>query len=207
LFCRFHDFWTKRDRLFRWVTSSVTKSEPRLPSPAAPSSSSSSADPGNANVSPAKRFGFVQADPIRAPARAQDLTLRLRVKNYRAGDLERRYAELAVEEDFFVNYGFMPRDRHALMHPRVARRKWSATTKKRAQAILEFVNERASVHPREVAAQFAHGTVTNYWGGLRVVERDHASARGHALSSACCAWCGASKARGSMPCASWPSNR
>ena len=35
-------------------------------------------------------FGFVQADPIRAPARAQDLTLRHRVTNYRAGDLERR---------------------------------------------------------------------------------------------------------------------
>ena len=38
------------------------------------------------------RLGFVQADPIRAPARAQDLTLRHRVDGYRAGDLERRYA-------------------------------------------------------------------------------------------------------------------
>ena len=28
------------------------------------------------------RLGFVQADPIRAPARAQDLTLRHRVKKY-----------------------------------------------------------------------------------------------------------------------------
>jgi len=36
------------------------------------------------------RLGFVQADPIRAPARAQDLTLRHRVQDYRAGDLERR---------------------------------------------------------------------------------------------------------------------
>ena len=36
------------------------------------------------------RLGFVQADPIRAPARAQDLTLRHRVKDYRAGDLVRR---------------------------------------------------------------------------------------------------------------------
>ena len=35
-----------------------------------------------------RRLGFVQADPIRAPARAQDLTLRHRVKDYRAGDLE-----------------------------------------------------------------------------------------------------------------------
>jgi len=35
------------------------------------------------------RLGFVQVDPIRAPARAQDLTLRHRVDGYRAGDLER----------------------------------------------------------------------------------------------------------------------
>ena len=67
------------------------------------------------------RLGFVQADPIRAPARAQDLTLRHRVKDYTAGDLERRYARLPVEEDFFVNYGFVPRATHALMHPRTPR--------------------------------------------------------------------------------------
>ena len=53
------------------------------------------------------RLGFVQADPIRAPARAQDLTLRHRVAGYRAGDLERRYPALAVEEDDFINYGFV----------------------------------------------------------------------------------------------------
>jgi uncharacterized protein len=58
------------------------------------------------------RLGFVQADPIRAPARAQDLTLRHRVRDYRAGDLERRYPRLDVEEDFFVNYGFVPRATH-----------------------------------------------------------------------------------------------
>ena len=33
-----------------------------------------------------ERLGFVQADPIRAPARAQDLTLRHRVAGYRAGE-------------------------------------------------------------------------------------------------------------------------
>ncbi|HWI18752.1 MAG TPA: hypothetical protein VNT81_13450, partial [Vicinamibacterales bacterium] len=38
-----------------------------------------------------ERMGFVQADPIRAPARAQDLTLRPRVTKYRAGDLDRYY--------------------------------------------------------------------------------------------------------------------
>ena len=63
-----------------------------------------------------ERLGFVQADPLRAPARAQDLTLRHRVKGYVAGDLERRYPRLAIEEDFFVNYGFLPRATAASSH-------------------------------------------------------------------------------------------
>lgn len=112
-----------------------------------------------------ERFGFVQADPIRAPARAQDLTLRHRVKGYRAGDLERRYHALGIEEDFFVNYGFVSRRVHALMHPRVDRSGWTPTRKARAALVLEFVRERGDVHPREVDDHFAHGTVTNYWGG------------------------------------------
>src|SRR6185369_12811557 len=65
-----------------------------------------------------QQMGFVQADPIRAPARAQDLILRHRVNNYRAGDLERRYPSLDVEEDFFVNYGYVSRALQSLMHPR-----------------------------------------------------------------------------------------
>src|SRR5882757_4389258 len=63
-------------------------------------------------------LGFVQADPIRAPARAQDLILRHRVANYRAGDLERRFTRLGLEEDFLYAYGFMPRDTARLLHPR-----------------------------------------------------------------------------------------
>lgn len=110
-------------------------------------------------------FGFVQADPIRAPARAQDLILRHRVAGYRAGDLERRYARLPVEEDFFVNYGFVTRDVHALMHPRVARTRWTPTEKRRAAEILAFVAARGDVHPRDVDAAFQHGRVENYWGG------------------------------------------
>jgi uncharacterized protein len=111
------------------------------------------------------RLGFVQADPIRAPARAQDLTLRHRVKDYRAGDLERRYARLDVEEDFFVNYGFLPTATHALLHPREARVRWKKVQLAKAQAILDFVRSRGVVHPREVDAHFAHGKVTNWFGG------------------------------------------
>ena len=111
------------------------------------------------------KLGFVQADPIRAPARAQDLTLRHRVKDYRAGDLERRYARLGIEEDFFVNYGFVSRELQALMHPRTPRTVWSKARWKQALAVLEFVRERGVVHPREVDAHFAHGKTTNWFGG------------------------------------------
>jgi uncharacterized protein len=144
---------------------------------------------------------FVQADPIRAPARAQDLILRQRVKDYRAGDLERRYAgrgqsALGVEEDFFINYGFVTRELQVLMHPRAECRvpigsslPWPGGRRRRAQQLLEFVRERGVVHPQEVDKHFSHGKVKNYWGGnsnatthlldalhyqglLRVVRRD-----------------------------------
>lgn len=111
------------------------------------------------------KLGFVQADPIRAPARAQDLTLRHRVVGYRAGELERRYPRLALEEDFFVNYGFLPRAHQALMHPRDARQGWPPTRRKQAQAIREFIAERGVAHPRQVDAHFAHGKTTNWFGG------------------------------------------
>ncbi len=111
------------------------------------------------------RLGFVQADPIRAPARAQDLTLRHRVVDYAAGDLERRYARLGIEEDFFVNYGFLPRATHVLMHPRTPRTVWPKSRWSQAHAVLEFVRERGVVHPREVDAQFAHGKARNWFGG------------------------------------------
>ena len=62
-------------------------------------------------------MGFVQADPIRSPARAQDLILRHRVKNYHAGDLDRRYTSLDIEEDFFINYGYVTRSVQAVDAP------------------------------------------------------------------------------------------
>src|ERR1700751_5577156 len=97
------------------------------------------------------RMGFVQADPIRAPSRAQDLTLRHRVEGYRAGDLERRYHELSIEEDFFINYGFVTRRLQSLMHPRLGgQAPWSRSEGKGAAKILKFVRERGAVHPREV---------------------------------------------------------
>jgi len=114
------------------------------------------------------RLGFVQADPIRAPARAQDLTLRHRVKDYRAGDLERRYERLDVEEDCLVNYGFVPRSLLPLLHPRTARRTWDSATRRRADEVLAFVRARGATHPRDVQEVFDHGRVQS-WGATNTL--------------------------------------
>jgi uncharacterized protein YcaQ len=107
-----------------------------------------------------ERIGFVQADPIRAPARAQDLILRQRVKGYRAGDLERRYPALDIEEGFLYAYGFMPRSLWHLRHPPNLAR-LPALEKK----LLEAVTRRGTVHPDELAAEFGAKTAVNAWGG------------------------------------------
>ena len=111
------------------------------------------------------QFGFVQADPIRSPARAQDLTLRHRVEGYRVGDLERHYPDLNVEEDFFVNYGFVSPALHALLHPRTARHVWPPERWAQAGEVWHFVNERGPTHPKAVDAHFNHGHTTNGFGG------------------------------------------
>ena len=112
-----------------------------------------------------QRLGFVQADPIRAPARAQDLTLRHRVKGYCAGDLERKYAQLEIEEDFFVNYGFVTPAVQALMHPRKPRLPWDQARRQQALDVLAYVAEQGVVHPRAVDAEFAHGKAKSGFGG------------------------------------------
>jgi len=118
------------------------------------------------------RMDFVQADPIRAPARAQDLVLRHRVKSYHAGDLERHYVSLGIEEDTFVNYGFVTKRLESLMHPRPDVRvpaegveRWSTAERKKAELLLDFLSSRGEAHPRDVEEHFAHGRVRNYWGG------------------------------------------
>jgi len=53
---------------------------------------------------------FVQADPIRSPARAQDLILRQRLRDYKAGELEQEFPVMEAEEGFLFAYGFMKRE-------------------------------------------------------------------------------------------------
>jgi uncharacterized protein YcaQ len=118
------------------------------------------------------RFGFVQADPIRAPARAQDLILRHRVIDYRNGGIDRQYESLDIAEDVFINYGYVTRSLQQLMHPRPqtgvpaeGHQPWPPRRTKLAKLILAFIRERGPIHPREVEAHFAQGKVQNWFGG------------------------------------------
>jgi uncharacterized protein YcaQ len=109
--------------------------------------------------------GFVQADPLRAPARAQDLILRHRVARYRAGELERRYPELPLQEDYFINYGFLTPALRAHLHPREARVPWDEARWQRARKVLERVRALGEAHPSAVDAALRQGTVKNWFGG------------------------------------------
>ena len=69
--------------------------------------------------------------------------MRHRVTDYHVGDdLDRRYPAPAVEEEFFVNDGFLPRTHQTLMHPPVVRPAWTPQRRGRARAVLDFVRER-----------------------------------------------------------------
>lgn len=106
-----------------------------------------------------EQLGFVQCDPIRAPARAQDLILRHRVIGYRAGDLERCYPDLHLEEDYLYAYGIVPETTWRLLHPRVAKR-----LSKTEQRVWELVCAQPKMHPRELEAHLGRRRQLNAWG-------------------------------------------
>ncbi|GHF31422.1 hypothetical protein HNQ07_000575 [Deinococcus metalli] len=111
-------------------------------------------------------MGFVQADPIRAPARAQDLTLMQRVAGYRAGDLERLYPALDAEEDMIPNYGFVPRRVQALLHPReVASTRIEREHPELLDEVRALLHDRLELHPKDVSAVLGPRTAINAWGG------------------------------------------
>jgi len=115
-----------------------------------------------------KKLGYLQADPIRAPARAQDLILRHRVKDYRADDLERNYASLAVFEDSIYNYGFFHRDEVTLLHPRTTSQRWRdfmAEHLPLRRRVLAYLKEHQHAHPRDIEKSLGSDRRVNGWGG------------------------------------------
>jgi uncharacterized protein YcaQ len=110
------------------------------------------------------RLRFVQADPIRAPARAQDLILYQRLEGYRAGDLERDYPSLELEEGVLYAYGFLERGLWQLRHPPNA---VGLTQKERR--LLALVTELGAVHPSTLQGEFGARRARNAWGGYSSV--------------------------------------
>jgi len=114
-----------------------------------------------------ERLGFVQADPMAAPARAQDLILRHRVKGYRAGDLERRYPDLDLAEDLIYVYGFMPTSTLGLLHPR-PEPKWRVEQQfpDLAERVLAFVQANGETDARSLEAHFGADRIIGSWGSV-----------------------------------------
>jgi uncharacterized protein YcaQ len=138
-----------------------------------------------------RALGFVQMDPLRAPARAQDLILRPRVADYRAGDLARSYASLQLSEDYLHVHGAMPGELRRLLYPRSIERQWRVEKElpQLGSRIVDFIGRNGPTHPRELHRAFGRAAVVNGWGGqsaattrmlevlhyrgtLRVVRRD-----------------------------------
>ncbi len=89
-------------------------------------------------------LGYVQADPIRAPARAQDLILRHRVAGYQCDELEKKYSRLDVFEDMLHNYGFFPNRHVSLLYPRKLSPRWQTFMAEHAtlrRKVLGILNE------------------------------------------------------------------
>jgi uncharacterized protein YcaQ len=113
------------------------------------------------------RIGFVQADPIRAPARAQDLILRHRVRDYRAGELETQFASLGLAEEMLHVYGFVRTDALGLLHPRRRARVWSVEESHPhlRRAILAHLKRHGPTHPRVLSEKLGGQSVRSGWGG------------------------------------------
>lgn len=107
-----------------------------------------------------KNLNFIQADPIKAPASAQDLILRHRVDGYRVGDLERAYPDLKIDEDYLYAYGFITEYLRKFLHPRV-----SGKINKFDKQVLDEVKKAGELHPRQLESIFGKKIVRNGWGG------------------------------------------
>ncbi len=106
-----------------------------------------------------ERLGFVQADPIRAPARAQDLILRQRVADYRADDINRAYEDGGLDEGMFYAYGFAP----SKVWPLLQRRRPDDLNELESK-VLAAVHDAGPTHPNDVA-ELGGPRKRNAWGG------------------------------------------
>jgi uncharacterized protein len=107
------------------------------------------------------KLSFVQADPIRSPARAQDLILRHRVVDYKNGDLEQKYTNLSLEEHFLYMYGFVVPEIYSLWFPK----KNSRLTNYDKQ-VLGLVASHGKTHSMKLEQELGKKRVSHGWKGF-----------------------------------------
>lgn len=127
-------------------------------------------------------LGFVQIDPITAPATAQDLILRHRVADYQKGDMERAYPELVMEEAYFINHGYVSRELAAMLWSNKpmsdSLRNMIGRDEMIAQ-VLQFAHDNGGeVLPKVLNVHIGSKSVANAWGGqgqegTHIVQRMH----------------------------------
>lgn len=125
-----------------------------------------------------ERLGFVQIDPIQAPAKAHDLILRHRVHHYRQGDIEQLYPELPLEEAYFINHGYLPRTMANLLWCNKPVSDYLSTRSKQVKQILQLAENEPEINGKLLNQHFENATVTNAWGGssqegTHIIQRMH----------------------------------
>ena len=90
------------------------------------------------------------------------------MRGYRAGDLERSFARLKLEEDFLYAYGFMPAETTQLLHPRPDPECEAGVHAPAGLAaeVLAFVRANGPTHPRDLEERFGRDRTVNGWGGF-----------------------------------------
>jgi len=107
------------------------------------------------------KLRFVQIDPIKAPATAQDLCLRHRVKDYKEGDIDRAYSKLNIEEDVLYAYGYVTRDLWTRLRPA----KTPPPTGFEKQVLTRIKKLGGHITADELDPYFGRETVRSDWGG------------------------------------------
>lgn len=110
-------------------------------------------------------LGFVQVDPLAAPARAQDLVLRHRVAGYKAGDIEQAYPEQDLEEDVLHVYGYLPARTLDWLRPR-PQHTWRVEREHPdlVHEVMAFVRAQGPSHHRHLEAHFSSPRTAGSWG-------------------------------------------
>lgn len=128
------------------------------------------------------KIGFVQIDPIKAPAPAHDLILRHRVQDYKKGDIERAYPQptLALEEAFFINHGYLPRTLATMLWSNKQPSEYLSSRSEAVQHIRAFACHNPEIHPKILNQHIGHKVTRNNWGGqgqegTQILQRMHSS--------------------------------